>query len=91
MMNKRGFDFILVPGAPKEVAVIEDANKALPFDIDYWRYTFKLNKLSIPSLAIPTVIKHESGLPAGVLVYGKPNEDKKLLKFCLDVEKALAK
>jgi Asp-tRNA(Asn)/Glu-tRNA(Gln) amidotransferase A subunit family amidase len=45
--------------------------------------------MSVPCIAIPTPVKFKEGLPAGVLVFGKPGQDKKLLKFALELEKAI--
>ena len=55
-----------------------------------------LNELSIPSMTLPTKAIHDNidgngDLPCGILVYGLPKEDKKLIEICLSLEMALAK
>ena len=54
-----------------------------------------LNELSIPSLAMPTKALHEENiegapLPAGILLWGKPFEDKNLIEAGMALEVALS-
>jgi Asp-tRNA(Asn)/Glu-tRNA(Gln) amidotransferase A subunit family amidase len=40
--------------------------------IKFAKFTMFMDKMSIPSVAIPTPIKHPDGMPAGIIIFGKP-------------------
>ena len=49
------------------------------------------NNLSAPSLAMPTPAMHkEIGMPAGILLWGKPNDDRRLIQIGIALENAFA-
>ena len=57
---------------------------------------FGLNAVPIPSITMPTTAKHENPelgggpMPAGILLWARPKDDKKLLEVAMALEVALA-
>jgi Asp-tRNA(Asn)/Glu-tRNA(Gln) amidotransferase A subunit family amidase len=52
------------------------------------KFVGKFNQIPVPSITVP-VLKDKNEMPAGVLMWGMPHEDKKLLEIALAFEKAL--
>ncbi len=52
--------------------------------------------MPVPSLALPTPVRHECDLqgggelPVGVLLWGRPNADKRVIEVAMALEKAMA-
>lgn len=73
MFGTIGADYMLVPGTSCESFVYNKDKPLGMFDtIQFGKFTIFMNKLSIPSVSIPTPIKHPDGMPAGIIIYGKP-------------------
>jgi Asp-tRNA(Asn)/Glu-tRNA(Gln) amidotransferase A subunit family amidase len=88
MFESVGIDFMLAPGL-KEMPYLHSELNSWGNITNLLEYTNNVCQLAVPCIAIPTPIRHENGLPAGVLVWGKPGQDKELLKFALELEKAI--
>ena len=69
-------------GPPVDVLTIEHN--------ELMRFTRRFNTIPVPSIAIPTPARHANGLPAGVLLWGRPAADSRLLAVAIALEKALA-
>ena len=50
----------------------------------------KMLDLRVPSVVLPTPARHDGGFPAGVLLWGRPFADRRLLAFAMALEKALS-
>mmetsp|Transcript_85598 Transcript_85598/g.170918 ORF Transcript_85598/g.170918 Transcript_85598/m.170918 type:complete len:154 (-) Transcript_85598:119-580(-) len=102
-LDDAGVDVILTPctvGPP--VAALTQAEYSDPAtfiqlimaSIGSYAPIMGLNGLPIPSITLPTAARHESALggaplPAGVLLWARPGDDKKLLEVAMALEVAL--
>lgn len=104
-MDDAGVDVILSPcttGPPSPALTSAEYSDPTTFgplivgSIGKYAPIFGLNGVAIPSITIPTAARHENPelgggpMPAGILLWGKPKEDKKLIEVAMALEKALA-
>ena len=103
-LSDNGLDFVITPvihGPPPKQHDVEEFKDFSKIASDFGIVLgpssgiAALNELSIPSLAMPTKALHEENiegapLPAGILLWGKPFEDKNLIEAGMALEVALS-
>lgn len=104
-MADHGADVILTPccaGPPNLAKTAEEYNDNASFlplimgAMAVYKPIMGLNGVAIPSIAMPTPARHEAAdigsggaLPSGVLLWGRPDGDKRMIEVAMALEKAL--
>ncbi len=92
MAQASGFDAMIMPScaisAPAIGPLLDDMGLFAATNLLALRNTRLANLLSLPAITIP-IGQDQAGLPVGLMLVGKPNDDQRLFSLALGIEKLL--